>query len=168
MDPFIGEIKLCAFGYAPRGWAQCNGQIMAIAQNQALFSLLGTVYGGNGQNTFGLPDLQGRVALHAGTGFAAGQTGGEQGHTLTQGEIPAHTHQAFSTNLSAGAGTTPSGTLLNSPPEKLYTAPTPANLVSLGPTTLANAGGSQAHENRQPYTVVNFCIALQGIFPSRN
>jgi microcystin-dependent protein len=166
MDPFLGEVKIMSFNFAPRGWAQCNGQQLPINQNQALFSLLGTTFGGNGQTTFALPDLRDRVPLHNGGGFTLGQAGGEANHTLTKPEMPAHTHIVLATNLSTGTTNAPTGTLLNSPPEKLYTPA--AALVNMHPTTLSNAGGSQAHNNQQPYATLNFCIALQGIFPSRN
>jgi microcystin-dependent protein len=166
-EPFIGQISLFAFAFAPRNWAFCNGQTMSIAQNQALFSLLGTTFGGNGQSTFGLPNLQGRANVSSGPNFSQGQIGGEEMHTLTTAETPAHTHSANGTTLSTNTVNTPTGTLLNSPSPNLYTNQI-TNLVALQPTTIANAGGSQPHENRQPYTVVNFCIALQGLFPSRN
>jgi microcystin-dependent protein len=166
MDPFLGEIKIMSFAFAPRGWAQCNGQQMPINQNQALFSLLGTSFGGNGQTTFALPNMRDRVALHTSGGFTIGQGGGEANHAVVKPEMPAHIHMVTATNLSTSTTNAPTGTLLNSPPEKLYTPA--AALVSLQPTTLSNTGGSQPHENQQPYTTLNFCIALQGIFPSRN
>ena len=166
-EPFIGQISLFGFSYAPKGWAQCNGQTLSIAQNQALFSLLGTTFGGNGVSTFQLPNLGGNVTMSSGPNWNQGQVGGEIAHTLTNSEIPTHSHMVNGTNTSAGAGTAPTNTLLNSPSPNLYTNQA-TNLVALMPTTVANAGGNQSHENRQPYTVVNFCIALQGIFPSRN
>jgi microcystin-dependent protein len=165
-DPFIGQISLFGFPYAPRGWAQCSGQTLSIAQNQALFSLLGTTFGGNGVNTFGLPNLGGNVTMSSGLTWTQGMTAGEAAHTLLGNEIPPHTHTVNATGNSTGTVNTPTNTLLNSPTPPLYTAP--ANLVALTPTTVANVGQNQAHENRQPYTVVNFCIALQGIFPSRD
>ena len=166
-EPFIGQISLFGFPFAPKYWAQCNGQMMSIAQNQALFSLLGTTFGGNGVNTFGLPNLQGTVTMSSGPGWTQGQVGGEVSHTLTNNEVPPHTHQAFGTTNSTNAGTQPTNAVLNSPPQSLYTNQV-TNLVKMAPNTIANVGGGQAHENRQPYTVINFCIALSGIFPSRN
>lgn len=166
MDPFLGEIKMMSFNFAPKGWAQCNGQQMPINQNQALFSLLGTTFGGNGQTTFALPNLRDRVPLHTGNGLSLGQAGGEDNHTLTKPEMPSHIHLVTATNLTTGLTNAPTGTLLNSPPEKCYTPA--AALTNMHPTTLANVGGSQPHANQQPYTTLNFCIALQGIFPSRN
>jgi microcystin-dependent protein len=166
-QPFIGEIKMVGFGFAPRGYALCNGQILPIAQNQALFSILGTTYGGNGQTTFALPNLQGRTPLHVGPGFILGQVAGEQAHTLTIGEIPSHSHSAQGAP-SAGAadaagnvwGGLASGTVLP------YSNAAPN--VSLVASAIANSGGSQPHDNMQPYLVINFIIALQGVFPSRN
>lgn len=165
-EPFLGEIKMMSFAFAPRGWALCNGQQMPINQNQALFSLLGTTFGGNGQTTFALPNLQGRVPIHIGGGLIQGQAGGETAHTLTQPEMAAHNHPAVATGLTTNTVNAPTGTLLNSPPQQLYSPPN--NLVSLQPTTITNVGGGQPHENQQPYLTVNFCIALQGIFPSQN
>jgi microcystin-dependent protein len=160
--PFIGQLMPVSFGFAPKGWALCNGQFMAINQNQALFALLGTEYGGNGQTTFALPDLRGRTPIHRGPGLAIGQNAGEEFHTLVQSEMPAHDHSLLASASDAdqlvpnilGAAT------------NLYHAPT--HLTSLRAGTLTNFGGSQPHENRQPYLVINWCIALQGIFPSRN
>jgi microcystin-dependent protein len=166
-DPFIGEIKLVAFGFPPRGWALCNGQLLPINQNQALFSLLGTMYGGNGQTNFALPDLRGRVPLHVGQGYVQGQVVGEEAHTLTTSEVPSHVHAINGT--SAGATTEapgPAVTFGTSAGSSAY-AP-PDNLVAMDPGTMAAAGGSQPHENRQPYLVLEMCIALVGVFPSRD
>jgi microcystin-dependent protein len=162
----MSEIKIMSFNFAPKGWAQCNGQLTPINQNQALFSLLGTMYGGNGQTNFALPNLQGQVPIHIGSEFnVQGQAGGEQAHTLIQSEMPQHIH--FLQALDAG-GTlgNPKGNLL-AQVSNAYVAPA-GNLTTLSPPTVANAGGSQAHNNMQPYLVLNFCIALQGVFPSRN
>lgn len=163
-DPFLGEIKIISWNFPPKGWAFCNGQFLPINQNQALFSLFGTMYGGNGQTTFALPDLRGRAPIHVGDGFTQGQAGGQAAHTLTNSEMPAHFHfaQAFNAN---GDVVTPGGALLGTV-NNLY-GPV-ANLVALNPATITNVGGSQAHENRMPTLVLNFIVALIGIFPSRN
>ena len=166
--PYLSEIRVVSFNFAPRGWAQCNGQLLPINQNQALFSLLGTTYGGDGRVNFALPNLQGNVPLHAGNGFNLGQTGGEAMHTLTAAEMPAHTHQVTATSDAAtvpspaGAELAAAGATVGS----VY-APGPAN-TPLSPGSVTTVGGGQPHENRQPYLTLNFVIALQGIFPSRN
>ena len=168
--PFLSEIKIVSFGFAPQGWAFCNGQFLPINQNQALFSLLGTTYGGNGQTTFALPDLRGRVPLHMGAGFTLGQRGGEQAHTLSIAELPQHVHvvqgasqvaslPAPGTNLFGTVDPTALTTNLYGPAQ---------NLVAMAPVAIANAGGSQPHQNMQPFLALNFCIALIGIFPSQN
>lgn len=166
-DPFLSEIRIMGFQNPPKGWAQCNGQFMPINQNQALFSLLGTTFGGNGQTTFALPDLRARVPIHVGNGFTLGQAGGEQSHTLTQSEMPMHQHLANATS-AANATNTPLNTMLmaTSTASQLYTSP--SNLVTMDPTMLGNVGGSQAHQNMQPFLTLTFCIALIGIFPSPN
>jgi len=163
-EPFLSEIRIFSFNFAPKGWALCNGQAMPINQNQALFSLLGTTYGGNGQTTFALPDLQTRMPIHMGNGQTLGERGGEQAHTLTQTEMPLHTHAAVGTSSNADSPL-PSGNLLGAA-NNMYGPAT--NLTSLEPTTIAPQGGGQPHDNMQPYLALNFCIALQGIFPSRN
>jgi microcystin-dependent protein len=152
-EPFLSEIRIMSFGFPPKGWALCNGQLLPINQNQALFSLLGTTYGGDGRVNFALPDLRGKVPIHTGKGFTLGTKGGEQAHTLSIAEMPTHVHtmQASST---AGDGPAPGGQLL-----------APGN-SSLLPSTIGNTGGSQAHLNMEPFLVLSFCIALQGIFPS--
>lgn len=169
-DQFLGEIKLMSFGFAPRGWAQCNGQILPISQNQALFSLLGTTYGGNGVSTFALPDLRGRTPLHtgAGSGISLGQIAGQQAVTLTSGQLPSHTHTLTATGDFANASV-PGGALPAAKPRGGISryAPTGSQTV-MAPTSLAGAGGNQPHPNMQPFAVLNWCIALQGIFPSRN
>jgi microcystin-dependent protein len=168
-DPYLSEIRMMSFNFAPKGWALCNGQFMPINQNQALFSLLGTTYGGNGQTTFALPDLRGRVPMHfgsaGGVNHTLGEGGGETAHTLNISEMQTHSHSvnAISTTASTNA---PKGNLLaNSTPNTLY-GPV-QNLTALNPSTIANVGGSQPHQNMQPYLVINFCIALQGVFPSQ-
>jgi microcystin-dependent protein len=163
-DPFLGEIRIMAFNFAPRGWALCNGQILPVSQNPPLFSLLGTTYGGDGKTTFGLPDLQGRTANHIGTGFALGQVDGEATHTLTAGETPSHTHTGYG-SASAADSDLPAQNYLGAA-DNTY-AP-PAHLTAIHPSTVASAGGGQAHNNMQPYLVLNFCIAIAGIFPTQN
>jgi microcystin-dependent protein len=162
--PYLSEIRIMAFGFAPKGWALCNGQLLPINQNQALFSLLGTTYGGDGRTTFGLPNFQGRVPVHRGNGFVQGQSGGEQAHTLVVGEEPVHTHTAVGT-VTGGDAPIPTGNYLGGA-DNMY-APL-ANPTTLHPSTIGNAGASQPHENMQPYLVLSFCIALQGVFPSQN
>src|SRR5262249_28482228 len=167
-EPFLSEIRIMSFGFAPQGWALCNGQLLPINQNQALFSLLGTTYGGDGRVNFALPNLQGRVPIHMGSGHTLGERGGEQGHTLSIAEIPTHTH-VLSASSSVGniANPRPSGVgaVLAQEPGNPYGPPN--NLTSLNAGSVANVGGSQAHLNMQPFLVLNFCIALQGIFPSQ-
>lgn len=163
-EPFLGEIRLASFNFAPRGWAMCNGQLLPINQNQALFSLLGTMYGGNGQTNFALPDMRGQVAMHRGNGFTQGQRGGEAAHTLTLAEMPTHIH------FQAGSTTDGNSVLpTNNLPAALNNGYGAAsNLTALSPATVTNVGGSQPHENMSPYLALNYIIALQGIFPSRN
>jgi microcystin-dependent protein len=161
-EPFLGELKLISWNYPPKGWAFCNGQLLPINQNQALFSLLGTFYGGNGQTTFALPDLRGRAAMHVGNGFTQGQRAGEEFHTVNQSELPAHTHFVSASNSS---GDRSDISIL----AQISNAYGPAtSLTTLHPATVTNVGGSQPHENRQPLLVLNWIVALQGIFPSRN
>ena len=162
-EPFLAEIKIISWNYAPKGWAFCNGQLLPINQNQALFSLLGTTYGGNGQTTFALPDFRGRAPVHVGAGFTLGQKAGEDAHTVTMSELPQHTHPV---NASTAPGTVniPTGNFLANSNVSPYR--TSAN-TNLSPQIVSNTGGSQPHENRQPYLVLNFVIALQGIFPSQ-
>ncbi len=164
-EPFLSEIRIFSFGFPPKGWALCDGQLLPINQNQALFSLLGTTYGGNGQTNFALPDLRSRTPIHFGAGHTLGERAGEQAHTLSIAEVPTHTHVANASN-TAGTALVATGNLLAGTATQLYTAP--QNLVALNAATLANAGGSQAHLNMQPFLTLSFCIALQGIFPSQN
>jgi len=161
-EPFLSEIRIMSFVFAPRGWALCNGQLLPINQNQPLFSLLGTTFGGDGRVNFGLPDLRGRVPIHVGSGHSLGEKGGEQAHTLSIAEIPTHVHtgRASSTN---GDVAFPANNVLAAA-LNCYVAP--ANLTSLSPTSITSVGGSQAHLNMQPFLTLSFCIALQGIFPS--
>ena len=162
-EPFLSEIRLMSFNFAPKGWAFCNGQLLPINQNQALFALLGTTYGGNGQTTFALPNFQGRTPIHTGYGHTLGETAGEQAHTLTLSEMPAHTHPVQAVGVK---GTTPIATGNRLAAAPMYHAPT--DLVPLHPSSSSNVGGSQAHLNMQPFLAITFCIALQGIFPSPN
>ena len=162
--PFLGEIRIVGFNFPPKGWVLCNGQLMPISQNQALFSILGTTYGGNGQTTFALPNLQGRVPLHFGNGFVQGQSSGEEGHFLTPAEIPGHSHSAMANASSANAAA-PGGNFWGNAQQSNYAA---AADTTMAPGTVSLVGGGQGHENRSPYLVLNFVIALQGIFPARN
>jgi microcystin-dependent protein len=162
-EPFLSEIRIMSFVFAPKGWALCNGQLLPINQNQPLFALLGTTYGGDGRVNFALPNLQGNVPIHMGSGFTLGQKGGEQSHTLTISELTTHVHSAMATNNN---GSTPlnAGNFLGAFNNGYRQ---PAALTSLNPATIGNVGGSQAHQNMQPFLVLSFCIALQGIFPSQ-
>jgi microcystin-dependent protein len=164
-EPFLSEIRIMSFGFPPKGWALCDGQLLPINQNQALFSLLGTTYGGDGRVNFALPDLRGRASIHMGDGHTLGERGGEQGHTLSISEIPTHTHTAQATSTN-GSLIIPTGNLYAGSPNQLYNPPD-QNLAALNPATISNVGGSQAHLNMQPFLVLNFSIALQGIFPSQ-
>jgi microcystin-dependent protein len=167
-EPFLSEIRIMSFGFAPKGWSLCDGSLLPINQNQALFSLLGTTYGGDGRVNFALPNLQGRTPMHMGNGHSLGQVGGEQNHTLVASEMPAHPHQAQASTVPATTATPDNTVMLaQSVASSLY-APADANLQALAPNALANSGGSQPHLNMQPFLTLNFCIALQGIFPSRN
>jgi microcystin-dependent protein len=163
----MSELRIMSFNFAPKGWAQCNGQFLPINQNQALFSLLGTMYGGNGQTTFALPDLRGRAPIYVGNGFTQGQAGGQEAHTLTQAEMPAHQHflqGSLDPNPALQANPVPN--LFGQLTVPVYGAA--ANLTTALPSTITNVGGSQPHQNMQPYLVLNICISLQGAFPSRN
>ena len=178
-EPFLGQLALFSFNFPPRGWAFCNGQLLQINQNQALFSLLGTFYGGNGQTTFALPDLRSRTPIHLGSQFVMGQAGGQESHTLLVTEMPTHIHP-----LNAHSGTATSGALAtpaagNSLAQAFAVQPggvmapvsrfsNAAPSATLNPAAISSSGGSQPHENRQPFLAINFCIALTGIFPSRN
>ncbi len=161
-EPFLSEIRIMSFVFAPRGWALCNGQLLPINQNQPLFSLLGTTFGGDGRVNFALPDLRGRVPIHVGSGHTLGERAGEEAHTLSIAEIPTHTHSVRASSVN---GTTPIPTNnVLAAANNMYAAPT--NLVALNASTVTNIGGSQPHLNMQPFLTLSFCIALQGIFPS--
>ena len=164
-DPFLSEIKVISWNFAPKGWAFCNGQFLPINQNQALFSLLGTTYGGNGQTTFALPNLRGRVPIHTGAGHTLGEAAGSEAVTVGIQQLPTHTHALMATSNDTSVNTPSAGSVLGkSKPQAVYGGA--ANLVAQDPGSIGNAGGSQAHTNMQPYLVLNFIIALQGIFPS--
>ena len=163
--PYMSEVKICAFNFPPKGWAFCNGQFLPINQNQALFSLMGTMYGGNGQTTFALPDLRGRTPIHIGQGFIQGQAGGQEFHTLTMSEMPAHEHFPQAVK-EAGNTIIPGGNFLAQSDTMVYAGPN--NFAAMVDSSISTVGGSQPHENRQPFLVLNFIVALQGMFPSRN
>lgn len=164
-EPFLSEIRLFSFVFAPRGWALCNGQLLPINQNQGLFSLLGTTFGGDGRVNFALPDLRGRVPIHVGGGFTLGERGGAQAHTLSISELPTHMHVVSVSNVAATTNTPGSNLLLaNSTSSQLY-GPA-SNLTAMSPQAAASVGGTQAHLNMQPFLTLSFGIALQGIFPS--
>ncbi|MCA9441423.1 MAG: phage tail protein [Candidatus Omnitrophica bacterium] len=163
-EPFLAEIRMVGFNFAPRGWAFCDGQILPINQNQSLYSLLGTTYGGDGRTSFALPDLRGRVPVHVGSGYTQGQRGGEESHTLAINEIPEHTHTLKAANVDADTNNPMKNVLAKS---SGFVYASPNNLTSLNSNSLNSVGG-QAHNNMQPYIGINFAIALQGLFPSRS
>jgi microcystin-dependent protein len=169
-EPFLGELRIMSFNFPPKGWAFCNGQFLPINQNQALFSLLGTNYGGNGQTNFALPNLQGRTPIHQGAGFNVGTTVGEENHTLTVSEMTQHFHQVVvdTTTAPGSGGNQPANNkrIAGNDPGFLYAAA--SAFVPMNGGVIGNAGGSQPHPNQQPYMALTFCIALQGIFPSQN
>ncbi|MGR8935954.1 MAG: phage tail protein [Gammaproteobacteria bacterium] len=170
-EPFLAEIRMVGFNFAPRGWAFCDGQILPINQNQSLYSLLGTTYGGDGRTSFALPDLRGRTPIHMGRSnggeyHSLGQKSGEETHTLSVNEMPRHTHVLNATDTVAAQSDDPTNNLIAASSQTAYGAVSiPAGMAS---GSVANTGGGQAHDNMQPYLAVNFCIALQGLFPSRN
>lgn len=163
-EPFLSEIRIMSFVFPPKGWALCNGQLLPINQNQALFSLLGTTFGGDGRVNFALPDLRGRTPIHVGSSHTLGERGGEQAHTLSIAEIPTHTHVMQATTQTADIIVPTGNMLADSNPNQIYTAPGALSTLVAG--TVANTGGSQAHLNMQPFLTLSFCVALQGIFPS--
>jgi microcystin-dependent protein len=169
-EPFLSEIRIMSFVFAPKGWALCNGQLLPINQNQALFSLLGTTFGGDGRVNFALPDVRGRTPIHVGSGHTLGERGGEQAHTVSISELPTHIHASNATSdphVINPENYQPLATnALFAVVNSLYTGA--ASLTSLLPGTITNVGGSQAHLNMQPFLTLSFCIALQGIFPSPN
>ncbi|HEY2393859.1 MAG TPA: tail fiber protein [Candidatus Angelobacter sp.] len=163
--PFIGEVKIISWNFPPKGWAFCNGQLLPINQNQALFSILGTTYGGDGRTTFGLPNLQGRMPVHTGNGIVLGQLAGETAHTLSISEMAAHTHVPAGSPANPPTLPLATGNLWSADNAKPFAA---NPNVSMNPACILPMGGSQPHENMSPYLVLNFIIALQGIFPSQN
>ena len=163
-EPFLSEIRIFSFVFAPKGWALCNGQLLPINQNQALFSLLGTTFGGDGRVNFALPDLRGRAPIHVGSGHTLGEKGGEQAHTLSISELAAHTHPV-NVNNNTGNVTVATGAVIAKAPANTF-GPA-ASLVAMAASSVLGVGGSQAHLNMQPYLVLSFGIALQGIFPSQ-
>ena len=166
-NPYLSEIRIMSFGYAPKGWAKCNGQLLPINQNQALFTLLGTTYGGDGRINFALPNLQSRVPIHMGNSFTLGAQGGEEMHTLLPAEMPLHTHgTAMGTSTSANTVATPAGNVLAGA-NNVY-APGASNPVVLAAASVSMVGSGQPHENRQPYLTLNFCIAISGRLPPRS
>ena len=172
-DPFVAEIRIFGFNFAPKGWAFCDGQLLPLSQNTALFSLLGTTYGGNGKSNFALPDLQGSIPVHPGQGpglslYDLGQTGGSETVSLLESEIPAHTHALRDHDLDLGELPAPASNrvLAQSANASIYVPP--ANLTPMNVQTLTVAGGDQPHNNMMPYLTLSYCIALQGVFPPRN
>ena len=164
-EPFLGEIRIMAFNFAPKGWAFCNGQFLPINQNQALFALLGTMYGGNGQTTFALPDFRGCVPIHVGAGHHQGERAGEYAHTVTISEMPQHLHLVGANAGATGGNASVANRVLGGANNAYHT---PANLVAMNPATITNIGGSQPHQNTAPFLTLTFCIALVGVFPSQN
>ncbi len=162
-DPFLSEIKIVSFNFPPKGWALCNGQLLPINQNQGLFSLLGTTYGGDGRVNFALPNLQGRIPIHFSGGHPIGERGGEENHTLTGNEMPSHVHPVSASSAAPNQGLPTGNMWANGAGAYSSVAPDSA----LNPASISSAGGSQPHINMQPYLVLNFIIALQGIFPSQ-
>jgi microcystin-dependent protein len=164
--PFLGEIRLVSFNFPPKGWALCNGQLLPINQNQALFALFGTSYGGDGRVNFALPNLQSRVPIHFGGGHTLGERAGEENHTLSASELPGHTHVAQASSAEGNDATPSTDRVLASPLNLTYRAQ--SGLSPMDPGSVGSAGGSQPHTNQQPYLTLNFIVALQGIFPSQN
>jgi microcystin-dependent protein len=166
-EPFLAELRIMSFVFPPKGWALANGQLLPINQNQALFSLLGTTFGGDGRVTFGLPNLQGRVPMHMGSGHTLGEVGGQQAVTLSISQIPTHVHSWNANNAAASPTNSPTSSLVLSNSTGDQPWGPASNLTAMSPATIQNTGGSQAHLNMQPFLTLSFCIALQGIFPSQ-
>jgi len=166
-EPFLAEIRMVGFNFAPRGWGLCDGAILPIQQNEALYSLLGNTYGGDGVRNFALPDMRGRTPLHTGEGYNAGQKGGEEKHVLLESEMPKHTH-SVSASLDNATSASPSDGSLAVANEATYSSYDSENKVAMSSNFLATTGSGEGHENMQPFLTLNFCIALQGLFPSRS
>ena len=166
-EPFLSEIKIVSFNFAPKGWALCNGQFLPINQNQALFALLGTTYGGDGRTTFALPDLRGRLPMHFGSAHTLGEKAGSTSVTLSIQETPQHTHFVNAKN-AAGNTNNAAGSVLAQANKAYGDGPPATGVISINPATVSMVGGNQAHNNMMPYLTLNFVIALQGIFPSQN
>jgi microcystin-dependent protein len=164
-EPFLSEIRIMSFVFAPKGWALCNGQLLPINQNQPLFALLGTTFGGDGRVNFALPDLRAQVPIHVGSGHTLGEKGGAQAVTLSISTIPTHTH-SLKANTGVGNATSNANAVLAKAPANFYGPP--ASFTAMNPASVTNTGGSQAHLNMMPFLTLSFCIALQGIFPSPN
>jgi microcystin-dependent protein len=168
-EPFLSEIRVMSFEFAPNGWALCNGQLLPINQNQALFSLLGTTFGGDGRVNFALPDMRARTPIHVGSGHTLGERGGEPAHTVSIAELPQHAHLANATTAQAAANTnSPTNTRVPAQSNFSNLYASSSNFQAMAANALGNVGGSQAHLNMQPFLTLSFCIALQGIFPSPN
>ncbi len=166
--PFLGELRIVSYNFAPKGWAMCNGQLLPINQNQALFAILGTTYGGDGRVNFGLPNFQGRAPIHFGNGFNLGQAAGELNHTLTLNEMPQHTHAVNGSSANGNTQAAASNTWAVEGSNTTFIYSNGTQDAQMASSAIRNAGGSQPHSNMQPFLVLNFIIALQGIFPSRN
>ena len=164
-EPFLSEIRIFSFNFAPKGWTMCNGQLLPINQNQALFSLVGTFYGGNGQTNFALPNLQGSCAMHVGNGHTQGEKAGAANITLLANQMPAHRHSAVGNNSGTNQASPVNGAWAQGSADQLYSTSAGG---TMSPNAIATVGGNQPHNNMMPYLTLNFCIALQGIFPSRN
>jgi microcystin-dependent protein len=169
-EPFLSEIRIFSFNFAPKGWALCNGQLLPINQNQALFSLLGTTFGGDGRVNFALPDLRERVPIHVGSGHGLGERGGEQAHTVSISELPLHQHLGVASTVQSpqGSGSTPNNQSILAQARASFLYGPASGLIGMAPGEIGTVGGSQAHQNMEPFLVLNFSIALQGIFPSPN
>jgi microcystin-dependent protein len=167
-DPFLAEIRITSFSFAPKGWALCNGQLLPINQNQALFALLGTNFGGDGRVNFGLPDLRGRSPLHFAAAYPLGQRAGSEAVALTAAQIPQHAHTVLASGLSAATNQPAGNVFAKKPRFGIDVYAPPGNLAQMSPAAIGSTGGSQPHDNMQPYLVLNFIIALQGIFPSQS
>jgi len=167
-EPFLSEIKIMSFNFPPKGWALCNGQFLPINQNQALFALLGTTYGGNGQTTFALPNLRGRVPIHMGNGHTLGEAAGSTAVTVNIQQLPTHIHLVQASTAIGTMDLPPGGAMLAQSSGQFLYGPAAGNLTQMAPNSVSSVGGSQPHNNMEPYLVLNFCIALQGIFPSQN